>query len=45
MDKLNWEQPEVCAIPIDSVSASTEDADVQDGSSESGLSSSSTSGG
>ncbi|HAT6937254.1 TPA: lasso peptide [Legionella pneumophila] len=45
MDKLNWELPEVCAIPIDSVSASIQEADVQDGSSESGLSSSSSPGG
>ncbi|HAT2049166.1 TPA: lasso peptide [Legionella pneumophila] len=41
MDKLNWELPEVCAIPIDSVSADDSGTRQADGSDNSGLSSSS----
>ncbi|HBD7143108.1 TPA: lasso peptide [Legionella pneumophila] len=43
MDKLDWELPEVCAIPIDSVSANTDNSGADDGSDDSGLSSSSSS--
>ncbi|HIG0327226.1 TPA: lasso peptide [Legionella pneumophila] len=41
MDKLDWELPEVCAIPIDSVTADQDGNQKNDGSDSSGLSSSS----
>ncbi|MFO8924945.1 lasso peptide [Legionella pneumophila serogroup 1] len=40
MDKLDWELPEVCAIPIDSVTAD-QSGNQRDGPNNSGLSSSS----
>ncbi|HAT8641190.1 TPA: lasso peptide [Legionella pneumophila subsp. pneumophila] len=40
MDKLDWELPEVCAIPIDSVSANTDGSGANDSGDDSGLSSS-----
>lgn len=45
MDKLDWELPEVCAIPIDSVSANTNKSSADDSGDDSGLSSSSSSSG
>ncbi|MFO9649520.1 lasso peptide [Legionella pneumophila serogroup 1] len=41
MDKLDWELPEVCAIPIDSVTADQYGNKKKDGPDSSGLSSSS----
>ncbi|HAT8810381.1 lasso peptide [Legionella pneumophila serogroup 1] len=41
MDKLDWELPEVCAIPIDSVTADKYGNKKNDGPDSSGLSSSS----
>ncbi|HHL3492213.1 TPA: lasso peptide [Legionella pneumophila] len=39
MDKLDWELPEVCAIPIDSVTADQDGSLKSDGPNDSGLSS------
>ncbi|MFO2835160.1 lasso peptide [Legionella pneumophila serogroup 1] len=41
MDKLDWELPEVCAIPIDSVTADQYGNKKNDGPDSSGLPSSS----
>lgn len=41
MDKLDWELPEVCAMPIDSVTADQDGNQKDDGPDNSGLSSSS----
>ncbi|HAT1726896.1 TPA: lasso peptide [Legionella pneumophila] len=45
MDKLDWELPEVCAIPIDSVTADQDGNLKSDGPDSSGLSSSGSSSG